>query len=247
MRLATNWLTIATSIVLLSCFGVAQQTASDTTLPLTSIVDALEKAQAAASPVASYQVIREYQVTGANNRNADTDVIAEVEFRPPTSKSYRIRTSSGTSRGQQVVRRILDNEVESAGDRGRTALSRENYDFTYIGQAILDGQPCYLLGLKPKRKETSLISGQAWVDMHGFVLHQIEGEVARTPSWWLKKVHVKITFSDLGGIWLPITTEAAADVRVFGPHTLTSRVLDCRRASQVALSAPLTNGSNRKQ
>jgi hypothetical protein len=125
-------------------------------------------------------------------------------------------------------------------------VSRENYDFTYIGQVIFDGQPCYLLGLKPKRKETRLIAGQAWVDPHGFVVRQIEGEVARTPSWWLRKVHVKITFSDLGGIWLPIRTEAAADVRVFGPHILTSRVLDCRRASEVALSGP-TSGSNRKQ
>jgi|SRR5215469_12385913 len=246
MRLVPGWLSIGT-IVFLSCAGSAQQTVYDPPPPLPSIVDALEKTQVEASPRPSYRVLQQYQIAGVNNRNADTDVIAEVEFIPPNSKNYRIRKSSGSSRGQQVVRRVLDNEVESASDRGRTALNRDNYDFSYIGQVTLDGQPCYVLGLKPKRQDTRLISGKAWVDSHGFNVRQIEGEVARTPSWWLKKVHIKITFSDRGGIWLPITTEAEADVRVFGPHVLTSRILDFRRASEVALSGPRTNDSNRKQ
>jgi len=238
MRVVTRWLTIGASIGFLFSFGAAQQTAYDPPLPLTSIIDALEKAQTQTSPRAPYQVIREYQLSGANNSNADTDVVAEVDFRPPTSKKYRIQKSSGSARGQQVVRRVLDNEVESAsnGNQARRALTRENYDFTYIGEVTLDGQPAYLLGLKPKRKETSLISGRVWVDPRSFVVRQLEGEVAKPPSWWLKKVHVTITFADLGGVWLPTNTETAADVRVFGPHILKSRILDYRSTAQVALN-----------
>jgi hypothetical protein len=238
MRVATSWLTIGASLGLLCCFGAAQQTAHDPPLPLASIIDALQKAQTQTSPRAPYQVIREYELFGLNNSNADTDVVAEVDFRPPTSKNYRIQKSSGSARGQQLVRRVLDNEVESASNdnQARKAVTRENYDFTYIGEVTLDGEPTYLLGLKPKRKETSLILGRVWVDRHSFVLRQVEGEVARTPSWWLRKIHVKITFADLGGMWVQTSVEATADVRVFGPHILKSRILDYRSAAEVALN-----------
>jgi hypothetical protein len=95
-------------------------------------------------------------------------VVAEVNFTPPAFKGYRIQRSSGSSRGQQLVRRILDHEVEatSKDSKASSAISIENYSFTYIGEATLDGQPCYILGLKPKRKEKELISGEVWVDKH---------------------------------------------------------------------------------
>jgi hypothetical protein len=142
----------------------------------------------------------------------------------------------GSSRGLQVVRRILDDEVEttSKGSQGRTALSRDNYEFDYFGEVLLDGQPCYLLGLKPKRREKNLISGKVWVDRGSFMVRQVEGEVARTPSWWLKRVHVRLRFADLDGTWLQVSMEAIADVRILGRHTLTSRLLDHRDADEVA-------------
>jgi hypothetical protein len=249
MRVATGWLAMGASIGFFCCFGAAQQITYSGALPLASIIDALEKTQAQTRPQVSYQVIREYRLFGANDSSTDSDVVAEVDFRPPTSKNYRIQKSSGSTRGQQVVRRILDNEVESASssNQARAALSRRNYDFAYIGEVILDGQPCYLLGLKPKRKETNLISGQVWVDPHSFFVRQIEGEVARTPSWWLKKIHVKLTFADWDGTRLQSDMEAVADVRIFGPHTLTSHILDYRGADEVASTSPRIRSSERKQ
>ena len=236
MQVAKRWLTIGASIGLISCYVTAQQTTNNRTLPLNSIIEALEKAQARTRPRVSYQVIREYHLSGAHDSRSDSDVVAELDFTPPTSKSYRIQKSSGSDRGQRVVRRVLDNEIESAStdNQARTALSRDNYEFAYKGEVILDGQPCYLLGLKPKRKEKNVISGQVWVDQHSFLVRQIEGEVAKTPSWWIKKVSVKLRFSDLNGTWLQSNVEAVADVRVFGPHTLTSHILDYRVADEVA-------------
>lgn len=249
MRLATGWVTIGVSIGLLCCFGAAQQTTSNAAPPLTSIIEALEKTQARTRPHVSYQVIREYQLSGANDSSADSEVVAEVDFRPPASKDYRIQKWSGSKRGQQVVRRVLDNEVEAASssNQARAALSRENYDFAYIGEVVLDAQPCYLLGLKPKRKEKNLFTGQLWVDEHSFLVRQIEGDVAKTPSWWLKKVHIKVTFTDRDGTRLQSNMEAVADVRIFGPHTLTSHILDYRRADEVASTNPRLRSPDRKQ
>jgi len=224
--------------------GIAQQSAPSGTMPLGAIIQSIQNAQAAARPQASYQIIREYRLFGAKDSKADSQVVAEVNFTPPAFKGYRIQRSSGSIRGQQLVRRILDHEVEatSKDSKASSAISIENYSFTYIGEATLDGQPCYILGLKPKRKEKELISGEVWVDKHSFFVRQIQGEVEKTPSWWLKKVYVKLVFADLEGIWVQTSMEAIADVRMVGAHTLTSRLLDYRREDEVA-ATPFPKGS----
>lgn len=248
LRITTRWLTIGASIALFCCCGVAQETTPRGTMSPNSIIDALERQQSGVRPQVSYQVIREYRLSGANDSSANSHVIAEVDFRPPASTNYRIRKSSGSSRGQQVVRRVLDHEVEatSNGNQARTVINRDNYDFNYISEVVLDGRPCYLLGLKPKRKEKDLISGEVWVDKHSFLVRQIDGEIAKTPSWWLRKVRIKLTFADLDGTWLQTSMEAVADVRIIGPHTLTSRILDYRGA-EVASTGTRIRSADRKQ
>jgi hypothetical protein len=231
-----RWVMTGASIALLCLIGVAQETAPSQTMPLDAIVQAMQIAQATVRPQASYQVIRDYRLFGAKDSKANSEVVAEVNFMPPASKDYRIQRYSGSNRGQELVRSILNHEVEAASGDNKysSAISRENYSFSYMGEAILDGQPCYLLGLKPKRKEKDLISGEVWVDKHSFLVRQIEGEVAKMPSWWLKQVRVKMVFADLEGIWVQTSMEAIADVRIVGAHTLTSHILDYRREHQVA-------------
>ena len=230
---------------MLCCFALAQETTGSRALFLTSIIQDMEKAQTEVHPQASYQLIREYQLLGANTSTADSTVVAEIDFRPPDSQNYSVQKRSGSSRGEQIVRRILDHEVEAAAKRNqpRTAgVTSDNYDFTYIGETVLDGQPCYLLRLKPKRKDKELISGEAWVDKHLLLVRHIEGELAKTPSWWLKKVRVKLAFADVEGTWLQTVTEAVADVRILGPHTLTSRILNYHGTGMVASETVAPSG-----
>lgn len=238
MRAATRWLFVGALVTLLCCGAVAQGNSYPAVVPLDRIVDALQEAQAGVRPSVSYQIVREYRLSGSTDSRSDSEVVAEVDFLPPAQKNYRIQKSSGSGRGLQVVRRLLDHEAAAASNQARTALTRDNYDFSYVGDKTLDGQRCYILGLKPKRKEADLITGQVWVDEHSFVVHYIEGELAKSPSWWLRRVSVKLTFSDVGGAWLQTGMEATADVRIAGPHTLTSRTLDYRATNDFALVGP---------
>jgi hypothetical protein len=240
VRTEKRWAMNGALIGLLCSFGVAQQ-ATSPAMPLDAIIQAVQKAQAA-RPQASYQIIREYRLFGAKDSKANSEVVAEINFRPPASRGYTIQSSSGSSRGPQVVRRVLDHEVHVASkDKGSSPISSDNYIFNYIGEVMLDGQACYLLGLKPKRTEQDLVSGQIWVDKNSFLIRQIQGELEKTPSWWLKTVHVKLTFADLQGVWVQKSMEATADVRIVGAHTLTSRILDYRREAEVA-ATPLVGG-----
>src|SRR6266853_5618335 len=111
--------------------GIAQQSAPSGTMPLGAIIQSIQNAQAAARPQASYQIIREYRLFGAKDSKADSEVVAEVNFRPPAFNGYRIQKSSGSNRGQQLVRSILDHEVEatSKNRKASSSISTDNYNF----------------------------------------------------------------------------------------------------------------------
>ena len=224
---------------LLCCFATAQQSASTAIPSLTSIVRGMEKSQSEFRRQIPYQVIREYSLFGMKSSSANAEVVAQVDFTPPTGKDYSIQKWSGSARGKQIVQRVLDHETEaSKGDQARTALTRDNYDFILMGDTVLDGRPCYVLGLQPKRKEKDLVLGSAWVDKSSFLVLHVEGETARAPSWWVKNVRIKVSFGDVSGAWLQTSMEAVADVRLLGLHTLRSRVLDYR-GSDISASIKL--------
>ena len=248
MRANRRWVAVGGFTAVFCSLAIGQPAARQAATPLNVIIDRLEKAQSAVRSQTSYVVIREYRLSGSKSLTADSNVIAEVDFRPPASKNYRIEKSTGSNRGPQIVRRILDHEVESTsnGSNLKTALGRENYDFTYLGEVKVDGQDCYLLGIKPKRKDKDLIAGKVWVDKSTFFVRRIEGELVKTPSMWLKSVHVKLAFADISGTWLQTSMEAVADVRLAGPHTLTSRILDYRAADVVATATTPTRTTARK-
>jgi hypothetical protein len=233
------WVTNGALVAVL-CSGLAAQQASTAgATSLDAIVQGMQAAQSAMRVQGSYQIVREYRLSSATDSKSDSEVVAEINFRPPSHRDYTIQHSSGSSRGPQLVRRILDHEVEitSKDNPATRAISPANYGFSYMGEAMLDGHACYLLRIKPRRVETDLISGQAWIDKHSFLIRQVDGEAEKTPSWWLKTVHIKLTFTDLDGAWVQKSMEAVADVRMVGAHTLTSRILDYRREHVVAASS----------
>ena len=81
-----------------------------------------------------------------------------------------------------------------------------------------------------------------------FDIRRIAGETAKSPSFWIKKLNVTLNYGEVNGVWLQTSTQAVADVRVAGPHVLTSRELDVQscdlqREAQspgpLAISAPM--------
>jgi len=237
LAIARPLLKVAGAFPILCCVAVSQQSAS-AGMALSSIVQGMEKSQSEVRTQTGYQVIREYRLFGAKSSSTNAEVVAQVDFKP-ASKDYSIQKWSGSSRGRRIVQRVLDHEVEaSKGSQERMALSENNYDFTLVSETVIDGRPCYVLTLKPKRKEKELISGAAWVDKRSFYIMKIEGETARAPSWWVKNVRVRLTFGERSGTWLQTGMDAVADVRLLGSHTLTSRILDYRGTNMSASTVP---------
>lgn len=194
---------------------------------LQQIVSGLERAQAEnRQHYGAYTLVRDYQMFSGSDHTPKSHVVAHISFVPPNRKSFTIDQVIGASRGESVVRKILEHEVKTtAQDQGASELNRENYSFIFLGMAAVGGHPCYLLQLQPKHKREDLVAGRGWIDAKTYLPRLIDGDLAKNPSWWLKRVHLTLTFGDVGGMWLQTGTTAVADVRIFGEHTLTSREL----------------------
>lgn len=182
----------------------------------------------------AYTMTRDYRLFGSDTSKADSEVIADVFFVPPDRKSFSIQRVEGSQRGQNIVRRVLEGESEMASKDAPGALITSNYDFALLGEEEIDGRSCYVLELIPKRNEKVLLKGRAWVDKQTYLVHKVEGEMAKTPSWWIKKVHMTMSYSEAAGMWLQTGTHAEADVRIFGKHTFTSRALKVQSGDVVA-------------
>jgi hypothetical protein len=195
--------------------------------------------------VRPYVMTREYRLYGSSDQ-PKSEVIAEVSYEPPNEKTYRIEKAEGIDRGKMIVEHILSSEAEATGKDSPAAFDHRNYDFSFGGEDVIDGSPCWVLRLIPKREETNLISGRAWVDKRTFLIRRVEGDMAKNPSWWVKRVDVTISFGNVSGMWLQTGTRAVADVRVVGRHVLVGEAVKVRTSEEVAFLGPGNRPENRK-
>ncbi len=199
---------------------------------LNSIVQKMERAQAAVT--IPNHIKRDYRLSRVNNAKIDSEVIAEIDLRAPGK--YNVERRSGSSICAQVVKLVLEHEVEvsvSTEKSRSAAVTRENYLFTYLGETVLHGQSYYLLHLDPRRKQPDLISGLAWIDKQSFLIRRLDGTV-KSPSLWVKTIHVQFDFDGPKGMWVLTNMEAVADVRFLGLRRLTSQVMNYEATSVVA-------------
>jgi hypothetical protein len=181
-----------------------------------------------------YVVTRDYKLFGKERHETKSEVIADITFVPPDSKKYAIQQTSGTGLGPRIVRRMLEREAEITKDYSSTDISPDNYDFRFIREDEVSGQRCYVLELVPRRKDKNLLRGNIWVDANTSLLHRTEGEPAKKPSWWLRDVRLVFVYGDVDGMWLQTASEATANVRMLGQHTMIAHDVSYKISELVA-------------
>lgn len=221
---------------LLASASVYSGAQSATAPALDRIVSSLQQRQADNRAVARpYTVVREYRLFSSESaEKPDSVVVARVQFLPPDTTQYSILSSTGSSRAVGIVRRILNDESEIKKEPQTYGINRDNYTFASEGEQVIDGHRCYVLALQPRRKDQRLLEGRAWIDAETFQVRLVQGQPAKSPSWWLKKVQLTMHYGDIGGIWAPVSTQAVAEVRWFGTRVFTSREVSGSVGSTVA-------------
>lgn len=168
-----------------------------------------------------YTVTRAYSLfEGTHSEEVISLVTAEITVGPPESKKYTVQSAEGSGLGEKLVRRMLDGEMALAKDYGSTSITPTNYDFLFAREDVLNGHSCYVLTMLPKRRSKNLLLGKVWVDSSTYLFRRIEGEPAKSPSWWLRDVRIVLLYGNASGMWLQTSSEASANTRMLGPSTV---------------------------
>jgi len=193
---------------------------------LNSILDSLERT-AEQNPALSrpHEVTREYKVFEGDNPKPMSDVMTQIKFTPPDIKTFIITDAQGNPRGKKIVSAILEQEVVSAKEGHRGDISRSNYDFVFLREQDFGAVPEYVLHIIPKRKEKGLLLGDIWVDAKTYRIRQIIGVPLKTPSFWIKDLHITVQYAAVNEMWIPVSVDAIATIRFLGIYSLSGHDL----------------------
>ncbi|HEV2965161.1 MAG TPA: outer membrane lipoprotein-sorting protein [Candidatus Angelobacter sp.] len=183
----------------------------------------------------AYTVKRDYQLLDRQSQ-PKAKVVADITYLPPDQKQYRIESSSG-GLGERILRDILAKETESSKEAQRKEVSPENYDFKLVGEEMFNGRRCFVLSMQPKRQEKDMLRGKLWVDAETYNLYRIEGQVVKSPSWWVRDLYILMSFACIDGVWLHTATHAVADVRFKGKYVMDSHDVQYSPAPQTTAFA----------
>jgi hypothetical protein len=170
-----------------------------------------------------YSVARTYQVKKDNGKvRAETQVV--LQYRAPDTKEYAIVSEKGSGFvRQRVFKRLLESEVETAAGRNRhdSSITPTNYTFELLGEEDVEGYHCFVVRATPKRQDKYLFDGKIWIEASEFAIAKIEGQPAKKPSFWIKRVEFVRRYQKIGPFWLPLKDESTTQVRIFGTNILT--------------------------
>jgi len=134
---------------------------------------------------------------------------------------YRVIDEGGSDliRGR-VFRSMLENEeqVFANGGAGRSSFTTTNYDLT-PGDAAEPG--LVKLFARPKRKDVTLIDGAVYITDTDADLVRVEGRLAKSPSFWTRRVEVVKQYGRVAGLRVPVRVESTAQIRFAGTSTMT--------------------------
>jgi hypothetical protein len=166
-------------------------------------------------PPVAYQARRRLEASSAK-LNESAWMEAVTQYDPSVGLVYSISAQGGSERIQRrVLKAVLEAERESSmrHEWRKGNLSRENYEFNFSGHA---GDGMLKMQLMPRRRDPRLVLGSALLTAQSGNLVRVEGRLSKSPSFWVRSVHVSRSYSPIGGMMMPVAVESTADVRIAG-------------------------------
>lgn len=170
-----------------------------------------------------FSVVRTYKVEDEKGKTFAKEVVV-MEYKTPGTKTFTTTSANGSAFiRSHVFRQLMKREAGRAkGRQDRdSSITPDNYVFEILGQERIVGRDCTIVHAAPKRKETYLFEGKIWIDDQDFAIIKATGHLAKSPSFWIKRVDFVRQYQKIDGFWLPIKEQSTAKVRIFGTRILT--------------------------
>ena len=167
------------------------------------------------------------------------EMVVNLKYQSPGTKEFTIRSSTGSKLIiDTVFKKLLQAEQEALGVEAqrRTALNRDNYDFTLVGYDSKPSGSMYILGVKPRTNGKFLYHGRIWVDARDFAVTRLEAQPAKNPSFWTKHSEIGEIYMKVGDFWLPARNHSITNIRFGGRAVLTIQYQNYEISSADAVS-----------
>ena len=168
-------------------------------------------------------VIRTYKVQNEKDKIVAEQVVV-MEYTAPGTETFTSSSEKGSGFVlHHVFQRLMEDEEKRirANKDPDSLITPENYTFEIVGTERIGSSNCSVVHAVPKRKQTDLFEGKIWIDNQDFAIVKITGHLAKSPSFWIKRVDFLRNYQKIDGFWLLSREEAVSDVRIFGKETLT--------------------------
>ena len=196
--------------------------------PMLSVDAIIEKIMAAnarrSAELRGFQGKRKYDLqyrSFLGGRAASMEVLAT--YNAPDERTFSVISQSGSKLLlNRVLLKLLDSEREAFQHRKQVELSPENYKFELVGMdGTTTGSPCYLLTVKPRKENKFLYAGKIWIDAHDFAVVRMEGQPAKSPSFWVRDTQIDSQWQKVGNFWFIAHNHSVSHIRRGGVATLT--------------------------
>ena len=183
-------------------------------------VDAAVKARI--DSIAGYTVTEHYAVF---RNNDETDPVAEMTvktvYRADTGKSYTTISESGSGIIRSaVIGSILDNErrLNMPGNREGAWVTSANYEMKLQpnGIQMIDGRPCIVIAITPRRNSPYLFNGTLCVDAKDYSIVELQGTASKSPSFLTGPSEIIRQYSNVDGFPMATHLKAVSNSRVLG-------------------------------
>lgn len=194
-------------------------------LPADTVVQKMMATSAwRSSELRGFRVTRTYhlQYHGfLGTRDAGMQVVST--YTAPDKLDFSIVSENGSKLLlNRVLLKLLDSEREAFRNQSQIQLSPANYEFESDGiDRVSDIDPCYVLGVQPRKENKFLYRGKVWIDAYDFALARMEGQPAKSPSFWIRDTHIDSNWAKVGEFWLIQHTRSVSHIRMSGLATLT--------------------------
>ena len=169
-----------------------------------------------------YTGVRRYVLTNSKHHK-EAEMVVRMTYHKDGTKDFEVVSCTGWgSARQHVFPRLLEAESEASrpGSPENSRMSPENYSFSMLRVDQIAGRKTYVIEVTPKKHKKYLMRGVIWVDAGELAIVRMDGEPAKTPSFWIKNVHFAHEYKKHGPFWLAASDNSVTDVRIFGPTEL---------------------------
>ena len=117
-----------------------------------------------------------------------------------------------------VITRLLQSEVDHVqkDDPAATAISPANYKFSYKGASRVQDRLVHVYQVKPHKNHPGLFKGRVYLDAQTGTLVRVEGNVVKSPSFFVKHIEFVQDYADVQSFTLPVHIHSEAKARIVG-------------------------------